>query len=124
MGDVEIDVKGYGPIFDGSIYGQMRKALEEIDDAVADELVDEVRGVDLRTFKNPTGHAKGQVRKNRGKGRVTVDRSDLIYGPWLEDGGTRAEMFKGYGAFEKSRRAVEVRVMPIAERIVEGYLIR
>lgn len=124
MAAPEVDVKMYGPLFDGAIYGQMKRAMEEIDDAIADELVEEVQGVDLRTFKHPTGHARSKVAKQRGKGRIVVDRSHLIYGPWLEDGGTRSAIFPGYGAFEKSRRVVDGRVMEIADRIVEGYLIR
>lgn len=124
MIEPEIDVKKSGPFFEGSIYGQMKTAMQEIEEAIADELVEEVQGVDLRTFKNPTGHARGQVRKQAGKGSMVVNRSNLIYGPWLEDGGSRSDIFSGYQAFAKSKREVDGRVTEIADRIVEGYLIR
>jgi hypothetical protein len=120
----DLDVKAMGPLFSGAIYGQMKRVITEIEEQVADEVVDTVQGIDSATFKNPTGHARSRVRKHRTKGAITVDRSRLIYGPWLEDGGSRSEIFSGYHAFEKTTRIVKPRVGDIADRIVNQYLIR
>lgn len=124
----EVDVKTYGPIFDGSIYGQMRKALEQIDLALAEETVKVVKGIDRRTFRYeygpPTGHATRSVDVEQSKSEVRVNRGHIDYGPWLEDGGSRSSIFPGYHAFEKAKREVDARVMDIAEPIVSGYLIR
>lgn len=120
----DIEVKKYGPIFDGSIYGQMKKAMADIDDALGEETVNEVQGIDDATFVHPTGNARSKVKATRTKGAVTVDRSRLIYGPWLEDGGSRSDIFSGYHAFERARRRVDERAMDIADNIVSDYLIQ
>ena len=120
----DIDVTAMGPLFTGAIYGQMKRVITEIEDEIAEELVDAVQGIDDRTFKHPTGNARSKVRKQRSKGAVVVDRSRLVYGPWLEDGGSRSDIFKGYGAFKKADRVVQPKVADIADRIVEKYLIR
>lgn len=119
----EVDVKTFGPIFSGAIYGQMKKALERIDDELGDRVVEEIQLIDDRTFKNPTGHARSKVRAVRQRGTVTVDRSKLIYGPWLEDGGSRSSIFPGYHAFEKAKKKVDEEAMDIAEPIVQDYVI-
>lgn len=124
MIEPRIDVETFGPIFTGAIYGQMKAALEEIDEALADEAVDFIQGWDVKTFKNPTGYARSKVRKSRAKGNVRVDRSGIAYGPWLEDGGSRSAIFPGYHAFEKARRDVQGRVTDIADPIVEERLIQ
>jgi hypothetical protein len=120
----QFDLKATGPIFSGAIYGQMKAAIREIEDQAADEAVETVKGIDDVTFRNPTGHATSQVRKQRTTGAVTVDRSDLVYGPWLESGGSRSETFSGYHAFEKTVRIVEGKVADIADRVIQRYLIR
>jgi hypothetical protein len=124
MGDPLVEIREYGPIFDGSIYGQMRKALDDIERALARETVKEVQAVDRRTFKHPTGHATSMVGVEESKSEMRVNRGHLVYAPWLEDGGSRSDIFSGYHAFEKSKREVDQRVMDIADPIVEGYLIR
>lgn len=113
-----------GPIFTGAIYGQVKTAVRNIEEELGDEIVKEVRGIDDRTFRNPTGHASSKVSKQRQGQKLTVDRSGLVYGPWLEDGGSRADIFKGYHAFQKARRTVDQKTTEIADREVERYVIR
>lgn len=118
------DVKLTGALFTGAIKGQMRTAIREIEEDIADDLIETVQGVDDDTFREPTGYARSRVTKHREGSTMTVDRSGLVYGPWLEDGGSRSEMFSGYGAFKKAARDVDRRVPEHVADNLERYVIR
>lgn len=117
------EVKVSGPIFTGAIYGQMKQAIREIEDDLADETIDTVREIDRNTFRHPTGYATSRVRKERSGGVMTTSRGGLAYGPWLEDGGSRASLFSGYGAFAKTTRIVNDMVPGIVGAALERYVI-
>lgn len=120
--DYRINVDG--PFFTGAINGQMKKAIQVIEDNVAEDLVVTIQAIDDVTFRHPTGHARSKVTKQRGGSGLTVDRGRLAYGPWLEDGGSRSDIFPGYHAFKKATREVQQRVPDHANEVLEQYVIR
>ena len=120
----DYQVKVEGPIFTGAIYGQMKRVIREVEDEIGDELVEAVQDIDDRTFRNPTGYARSQVRKHREGHVMTVDRSQLVYGPWLEDGGSRSAIFSGYHALRQATAEVDAKVPEIVAGIITDYLIR
>ena len=122
VADYEVRVEG--PIFTGAIRGQMKRAIHDIEDDIGDALVEEIQAVDDRTFKNPTGYATSQVTKERKGSTMTVDRQGLVYGPWLEDGGSRSDIFPGYHAFRQATAEVDRRVPDIVENAIARYLIQ
>jgi hypothetical protein len=119
-----IDMKTMGPLFSGAIYGQMKRVVTEIEQTIGDEMVTTIQGIDNRTFKTQTPRARLMVRQARSRGAIVVDRSHLIYGPWLESGGSRSHLFSGYHAFEKTTRIIKPKVGDIADRAIQKHLIR
>jgi hypothetical protein len=122
VADYEVQVKG--PIFTGAIRGQMKRAIRDIEDDIGDALVEEIRSIDDSTFREPTGHATSMVTKERKGSTMTVDRQGLVYGPWLEDGGSRSELFPGYHAFRDATREVDDKVPDIVDNAIARYLIQ
>jgi hypothetical protein len=120
----DYEVTKTGPLFDGSWPGLMRRTFEDIEDDVADEAIEEVRNVDASTFKNPTGYATSRVTKERKGSTMTIDRGGLPYGPWLEDGGSRSDIFPGYHAFQRAAKSVESRVSDIVARSIARHLLQ
>lgn len=121
---VNYSAKVSGPLFDGRLGGYVRRAIESLEDELGAEGVRTVRDIDDATFRNPTGHARSQVRSHRQAGVMTVDRSNLIYGPWLENGGSRSHLFSGYHAFERAAGDVQRRVPAVVARSIARYVLR
>jgi hypothetical protein len=117
------EVKLTGAIFTGAIYGQMKTCIREIEEDVADDVQHTIRAIDDVTFRHPTGHARSKVTSERKGDRLVVDRGGLVYGPWLEDGGSRRRIFKGYGAFKKAAREVDKRVPQHIAANLERHVI-
>jgi hypothetical protein len=118
------EVKLEGPFFTGAIKGQMKNAIQAIEEDVADDLIETVQGIDDATFRHQTGYARSKVSKHRQGSIMTVDRSGLVYGPWLEDGGSRSDIFPGYHAFQRGTRDVDTRVPDHITSNLERYVIR
>lgn len=112
-----------GPLFTGAVKGQMRTAIREIEEDIGDDLIETVQGIDDETFRNPTGYARSKVTKHRQGSTLVVDRSGLVYGPWLEDGGSRSDIFPGYHAFQKATRDVDRRVPQHIDDNLDRYVI-
>lgn len=108
-------VRFKGPLFDGTTQRRVREAMAETTRQGATLGQRYVRDIDDDTFKNPTGVARSRVAVLQ----VTpfnwrVNRGTLIYRWWLEDGGSRSQIFGGYHAFENATPRLERDMMKLA----------
>lgn len=97
-----------GPLFDG-------RAEDAIDDFLDDarEII-AARGVNYwsenldRSIRHPTPYYETQVTVQNVAADLTVihDRK-IVYGPWLEDGGSRSSVFPGYHSLARAYRKLE-----------------
>jgi hypothetical protein len=122
-GDYTIHVSG--PLFDGSIHAQMRKAIRAIEEEIGDMAVEVVRDKLDGSLRNPTGYYRSRVTKERQGDEMTITDGKVVYGPWLEGVGSRNQTtnFKGYHSFERASKEVDGKVPDVVDRMLERYLI-
>ena len=66
-------------------------------------------------------YASNIARKPTTRGFVLHD-SRVVYGEWLEDGGTRGTRFKGYHVWRNTTDWLRKQVKPVARRIVRKFI--
>ena len=116
MATGNVHMRYSGPLFQGHPAGVIDQAIKDaIEDALArgEELVKEqlYPGHGL-----VTGHYRRSVRGERTDSRHgRVHDSQVVYGPWLENGGGR---FRGYAMFRNAKQQLEREVPRMLERRV------
>jgi hypothetical protein len=124
MGDVEVTTSG--PLFDGRYKAELRAALDDIEDAVAQQAYSNVMANLNASIRNPTPYYETQiVVQNAVTGREVNDRG-IVYGPWLEGVGSRnaTSRFKGYSSFRRAAQKTEGEAGPIAEHALRPHIAR
>jgi len=111
-----------GPVFRPSEQrAWATRVTKEAEVAVAEYALWRVKGYNAADFKNPTGHYRSQLRVVR-RGRVEVNDSGSVKGPWLEGTGSRNKKtrFKGYWHWRRATQDVNRQSV----RIVNGVVAR
>ena len=112
MGGVQIDVKLSGPLFQPGVRAKVEGA---INDAIGDLVVEGERQVKLQLYPGHGLDSGFYARSIHGEVVASmhgvVNDSNVVYGPWLEEGGGR---FRGYAMFRKA--------MEQMNRIAKGLL--
>lgn len=122
----QFDVRLSGPVFDGSFAGEARRAIEELEQEIGDEAVDRIQERLDTVLKNPTGFYRAHVRAHPVGEVVTIDDSNVRYGPWLEGVSSRNQStsFKGYATFRKVFAELDQEVPRLADRVFARYVRR
>lgn len=117
-------VRTSGPVFDGSFAMEMRRAAQEIEQELGDQLVERIQERLDTVLVNPTGFYRSQIRAEP-RGEITVvNDSGVVYGPWLEGVGSRNKTtrFKGYSTFRKVAQEFDREAPKMADEIVMKYV--
>lgn len=116
---MSVEVGLTGPLFDGRAEAAVEAFANDVEERVAEAVVQDVRLTLDREARNPTGRYRNSVRAERnGGGWSATDGGRLRYGTWLE--GTsrrnRSTGFRGFHAFELAQAEAERQVNRIAEQ--------
>lgn len=123
---MEIEFNATGAVIDGHADDIVRQGMEDIEEAVADDLMTLIRA-DLRTvLRHPSGRFQSAAPAMQKTGdTIKVNDGGVIYGPWLEGTGSRnaTTRFKGYSTFRRMAQQAQDRaattVAPEVDRMVE-----
>lgn len=123
-GSNNVTYKTSGPVFDGTLVRQVRRAQKEIERRIGQQAVEMVRNRLNTVLVNPTGYYRSQIAFSHSRSGGRVHDSQVIYGPWLEGVGSRnkSTKFKGYGTFKKTFAEIQRYAPEIAEQVVSGYV--
>ena len=123
-GSVTVTVSG--PLFDGRALVAFEAFPLAATAAVGDAAYVDLRRTLGQVLRNPTGFYESRVQFNMAGGDGFVHDSNVIYGSWLEGTGSRnaTTRFKGYHSFRKVTQRIDARSVEIAQRVLDGYLVR
>lgn len=109
-----------GPLFGGTAARVLSAYVEELEQAVGDMAVNEIRQALHGALRHPTGYYESNVQTERAGGDSVVNDRGVIYGPWLEGVSSRNQStrFRGYGVFRKTTAAIEKKADEIAEELL------
>lgn len=121
-----ITMRRQGPIFRPSAVRAFQDGVKrEVEVAVAEYALWRVKAYNAADFKNPTGHYRSRLHVVR-RGKIEVNDSGSVYGPWLEGTGSRNKKtrFKGYWHWRRATRDVERAAVRIANQTVQRSIRR
>lgn len=121
-----VTVKTSGPLFDGRADQVVDDMLDQVEQAIAQRLVDVIQNDLAHVLKHPTGYYRSHVHADRAGGDWQVDDDRVVYGPWLEGTSSRnrTTRFRGYATFRRAAQQLERRAGEIAEPIVDRAVER
>jgi hypothetical protein len=123
---LSIDIVVKGPVLTGQAGVVVTQLVDDIVDRVAAYAIERVQHNLDGSIKNPTPYYETQIQiTNVGRDRSVNDRG-VIYGSWLESGGSRAQTtrFKGYQSFRRAAQSTEQAAQGLADSAVRRYLGR
>lgn len=114
-----------GPLFDGQSDQVIRDFCDDAQEIVA------ARGLEYwqdnmdQAFRNPTPYYETQVLAQKVSTDLTIvhDRR-IAYGPWLEDGGSRSDIFPGYHSLARAYRSLQRDVPQLIEGAKQRMIAR
>lgn len=122
---VNVDVKQKGALFDvASSKAAARRAVIEVNEAIAQEGVDRVRRRLDMVLVNPTGFYRSRIQVERREVYRGISDGGVVYGGWLEgvSSRNRTTRFKGYRTFrtihQELNRDKEAIAAPIIAKLV------
>lgn len=117
---IKAKIRARGALFSPKARKVQREAVAEVEEQIAEYAFQQVKDRLDVVLQHPTGYYESQVRKHQVSSRWQVDDSEVVYGPWLEDGKNRRKTrFKGYQTFRKVADKVERESRRIADRILQ-----
>lgn len=138
---IKVKVQASGPLVKGEFPAILHDYLEDVTWELGQQAYADIHTILDASIRQPTPYYETQITQQRGGAdgidgvssdvtpAVVHDRG-VIYGHWLEGTGSRnapATSFRGYGAFGKSAKALNVangKALPIAEAVLQRYLPR
>lgn len=93
---------------------------QEIEEDLAQQLLNEVKTRLHGNLKHPTGYYESRVQTSNQGDLVEVTDGGVVYGPWLEGTGSRNSKtrFKGYHTFRETTQAMDKKAGNEADRVV------
>lgn len=120
---MNVRVKQRGALFSPRSQRIMREATDDIEEQIAEYAYDEVMDRLGAVLHHPTGYYESHVQYHQVGSLWQVDDSNVVYGPWLEDGKNRRKTrFKGYQTFRRVSEKVEREADDIADRILHDRM--
>lgn len=113
-----------GPLFTGATQRRFDQATQEIEYAIATQVLADVHWTLNRRIQHPTPYYETQITMQRVQHDLVVHDRGIVYGPWLEGVSFRnqATRFKGYHAFREAWREATQYAQQTADRIIARYL--
>jgi hypothetical protein len=115
----QVEVEHSGPIFDGRAEHAALTLDNDIEEEVAGQASAEVHTFLHASIRHSTPYYETQVEVRRDPDSHVVTDRGVIYGPWLEDGGSRSRWFSGYHSFLRAYGATQAKVMILVEAVVK-----
>jgi hypothetical protein len=115
---MNVNITQKGTIFDAaSSKAAARRAVIDINEALAQEGVDRVRRRLGQVLQNPTGYYQSKIQVERRQIYRGFSDGGVVYGGWLEGLSTRnrTTRFKGYQTFRIIKQELEREKINIAE---------
>jgi hypothetical protein len=118
---ISFDFNAEGPLFDGTLADEVEAAMQDIDEAVAQEGVNLIQQRLHSVLQHPSGRYVSNIQTERKSETNLITDGGMVYGPWLEGVGSRnaTSRFKGYATFRQVAPEVEKLSQQIAEAALE-----
>jgi hypothetical protein len=121
---MSVEVRASGPLFDGRAPGIIQDFLEDAQMAVGAQGLADVHRLLDASIRHPTPYYETQLTVQRLASDVVVHDRGIVYGPWLENGGSRSAIFAGYHSFRRARQELERKVPALVEPALRRHVAR
>jgi hypothetical protein len=118
---LDVSTQSRGPMFDGRALRAANEYVNRLENQLAEEGLNILRGEMHRVFRNPTGYYESRCQVMDGN---KIWDSRVVYGPWLAGIGSRnfpVTRFKGYDHWTVTRDKLNERKRGIGERLLRRY---
>jgi hypothetical protein len=122
---VNVAIKQRSPLFDvAKSKAAAKRAIIQVNDAIAQEGVLRIKARLDRVLQNPTGYYRSKVVVDRRQIYRGITDSNVVYGGWLEGVTARNKTtrFKGYWTFQTIRQELARDKSAIAAPIIEQLI--